>query len=71
VPLELRTGSHKLTVELRSSAGEMHDMEKNPGEMTNLFDEQAARSVRRELEDLLHKRPGAIRKAFDEPVGMA
>ena len=49
----------------------MYDVEKDPGEMSNLFDEPAARNSRQELEDLLHKRPGAIRDTFDEPVGMA
>ena len=66
----VRTRTHKLTVDRRSGAGELYDLESDPEEATNLFDAPEAAGVRRELESLLARRPddaGPIRT----PVGIA
>lgn len=66
----VRTRRHKLTVDLRSGAGELYDLQYDPNEMRNLFDEPEAREVRRELEDYLAQRPDDI-GPNRRPVGMA
>ena len=66
----VRTRTHKLTVDLRSGAGELYDLEGDPEEVCNLFDAPEAAGERRELEALLARRPddaGPIRT----PVGIA
>jgi arylsulfatase A-like enzyme len=74
VPLELRTvrtKTHKCTFELISGAGELYDLANDPLEMDNLFDDDGARAVRKELEDMMRARPGSIRNDFADPVGAA
>ena len=74
VPLELRTvrtKTAKLTLELGSGAGELYDLAGDPNEMDNRFDDPGAAALRRELEEMVHARPGDVLEAFDEPVGMA
>ena len=66
----MRTRTRKLTVDLRSGAGELYDLEGDPEEVCNLFDAPEAAGVRRKLEALLARRPddaGPIRT----PVGIA
>lgn len=74
VPLSLRTvrtASSKLTIELNSGAGELYNLNNDPNEMENLFQEGDASPVQRELEEMIRDRPGKILSTFDEPVGMA
>lgn len=74
VPLELRTGHTgraKLTLELRSGEGELYNLEEDPHEMFNLFEDPGAASMRRELEEMIQARPGEVLEHFEEPVGMA
>ncbi|UTW11405.1 sulfatase-like hydrolase/transferase [Marinobacterium rhizophilum] len=74
VPLSLRTvrtRRHKLTLEAVSGAGELYDLENDPHEMNNLFDDPAAASVRRELEAMLQNRPDDMRPELSIPVGTA
>jgi arylsulfatase A-like enzyme len=74
VPLKLRTvrtRTHKCTFELESKAGELYDLVNDPEEMINRFDDPAYLSVRRQMEELLHQRPGAVRTDLKEPIGMA
>lgn len=73
VALELRTvrtKTHKLTLELGSGAGEMYDLANDPAEMQNLFDDSGYSRVRKQLEEMLHERPGSIREQFAKPVGI-
>ncbi len=74
VSLELRTvhtGSAKLTLELISGVGELYDLENDPHEMNNLFEDSEAKALRNELEEMIRARPGKVLERFDEPVGMA
>ena len=44
----------------------MYDLEDDPDEMDNLFDDAGRRALRRELTDMIHARPGPILDAFPE-----
>lgn len=66
----VRTRRHKLTVDYASGAGEMYDLENDPNEMRNLFDDPAALPMRRELEEMLASRPDDMRPNQTQ-VGMA
>ena len=66
----VRTKTHKLTLELASGAGEMYDLANDPAEMQNLFHDRGYSRVRKQLEEMLHERPGSIREQFAEPVGI-
>jgi arylsulfatase A-like enzyme len=66
----VRTRRHKLTLEQISGAGEMYDLQEDPGEMRNCFDDPAYAAVRRTLCDMIASRPDE--KAAPLPqVGMA
>ena len=67
----VRTKRAKLTLELGTGAGEMYDLENDPHEMRNLFDDPAYSTLRKELTDMVRARPGGERDTFDAPVGMA
>ena len=66
----VRTKTHKFTVDLQSGAGELYDLENDPGEMRNLFDADEARDVQATLMTYLHQRPDDIRPNSVQ-VGMA
>ena len=66
----VRTKTHKLTVDLRSGAGELYDLASDPEEVRNLFNASEAVGVRRELEDLLACRPDDV-GPNRTPVGIA
>lgn len=69
VPLSLRcvrTETAKLTLELRSGAGEMYDLDADPYEMTNVFDDPDYADLRAELTQYIHERPDDI-----GPIGTA
>ncbi|MEO1681513.1 MAG: sulfatase-like hydrolase/transferase [Pseudomonadota bacterium] len=64
----VRTKTAKLTVDLRSGAGEMYDLEIDPHEMVNLFDQPDQADLRAKLEGYLHSRPNDI-GPINAPVG--
>ncbi len=66
----VRTQRHKLTLELISGAGELYDLQEDPGEMHNRFDDAALASVRRELQDMIASRPDDACAPLPQ-VGMA
>jgi len=66
----VRTRRHKLTLEQISGAGEMYDLQEDPGEMRNCFDDPAYAVVRRELLDMVAARPADQTAALPQ-VGMA
>ncbi|GJH29356.1 sulfatase-like hydrolase/transferase [Caballeronia novacaledonica] len=53
----VRTSRYRMTVERNSSAGELYDLQEDPNEMVNLFDDPSRKAVRKELEDMLATRP--------------
>jgi hypothetical protein len=66
----VRTRMHKLTVDLRSGAGELYDLVNDPHEMKNRFNDPGANSVQKELTDMIRSRPDDIRPRLPQ-VGMA
>lgn len=64
----VRTRTAKLTVDLRSGAGEMYDLARDPHEMRNLFDDPDHGALRADLEHLLAQRPDDI-GPINTPVG--
>lgn len=56
----VRTKTHKLTVDLRSGAGELYDMAEDPEERNNLFGKPDCREMQSALEELLQQRPEDI-----------
>ena len=67
----VRTRTHKLTIEAVSGAGELYDLEADPGEMTNRFDDPAMHNVQRELTEMINSRPDDAMDPPLQPVGMA
>ena len=67
----VRTGRHKLTLELNSGAGELYDLVDDPLEMDNRFDDPAMARARRELSDMIASRPDDAMKRPLPQVGMA
>ena len=63
----VRTKTHKLTVDLRSGAGEMYDLVNDPHEMENIFESSKKKS---ELMDMIRSRPDDIVPRLPQ-VGMA
>ena len=66
----VRTKTRKLTVDLRSGAGELYDLANDPEETRNLFDARESAGMRRELEAMLAERPDDI-GPNRAPVGIA
>jgi len=66
----VRTKTHKLTIDLQSGAGELYDLENDPGEMRNLFDADEASDVQARLMTYISQRPDDI-KPNSVQVGMA
>lgn len=64
----VRTKNAKLTMDLRSGAGEMYDLASDPDELDNLFDDPDHTSMREMLEGYLHQRPDDI-GPNRQPVG--
>ena len=66
----VRTRRHKLTLELRSGAGELYDLHDDPHEMHNRFNDDGFKKAQRELSDMVRSRPNdAIPR--QPQVGMA
>ena len=66
----VRTGRHKLTMDLISGAGELYDLLDDPAEMDNRFDDAAMAKVHRELRDMIASRPDDACAPLPQ-VGMA
>jgi arylsulfatase A-like enzyme len=67
----VRTRTHKLTLELKSGAGELYDLVNDPDEMDNRFGDPGIAIVQRQLTDMIRSRPDDVLQVFPEPVGMA
>lgn len=74
IDLELntvRTETLKLTIEKHSGAGEMYDLEADPDEMRNVFDDARYTRQRDTLSRLIEDRPGIVLSEYPQPIGMA
>lgn len=74
VALELRavrTARYSYTLELGSGSGELYDLQKDPQQLVNRFDDPAWGNLRKHMQDLLLARPGPVRAVLTEPVGIA
>jgi arylsulfatase A-like enzyme len=63
----VRTRDAKLTLELKTGAGELYDLKADPHEMNNVFDAPAYAELRDQLTALIHARPddaGPLRVAI-------
>lgn len=67
----VRTRTHKLTLELNSGTGELYDLEGDPYETTNRYDDPAMHNIQRELTGMIMSRPDDALDPPLEPVGMA
>lgn len=73
VGLELRvvrTERHKAIFELKSGAGELYDLETDPNELVNLYDDPAVRDIRERMRAIVEARPGSVRDPLPEPSGL-
>lgn len=66
----VRNRDFKLTMDMRSQAGEMYDLIADPDEMNNVFEDPAYAEQRARMESFLHQRPDDI-GPNREAVGMA
>ena len=66
----VRTRTHKMTVDLKSGAGEIYDLSVDPRERNNLFDTPKAGEIQDTLTKLLECRPDDMRPN-QRQVGMA
>ncbi len=64
----VRTQRYRLTLEAGSGAGELYDLQEDPHEMVNRFDDDAHAAVRRELLDMIASENPADRKKPVLPV---
>jgi arylsulfatase A-like enzyme len=67
----VRTRRHKLTLELGSGAGELYDLQEDPLELENRFDDASYRGVRAELSAMIRSRPDDALRPVLPQVGMA
>ncbi|WP_282159427.1 sulfatase-like hydrolase/transferase [Shimia thalassica] len=66
----VRSKTAKLTIDLQSGAGEMYDLESDPHELCNVFDDPDYASMKTDLSEILMSRPNDMRPN-QVPVGMA
>ena len=67
----VRTARYSCSFELNSGSGELYDMQEDPDQLVNRFDDPAYGPLREELRGLMLARPGLLRERLSEPVGMA
>lgn len=53
----VRTRRHRMSVDRISGAGELYDLEEDPNEMDNRYDDESYRAVRAELDAMARARP--------------
>ena len=73
VPLRLtcvHDGRFKLTFEAISQIGELYDLAKDPDELSDLWDTEAARDAQERLMGLIRERNAEALQDFADPVGM-
>jgi len=58
--MTVRSRRFRMSVDLRTDTGELYDMQEDPDEMTNLFDDPARQFVRAEHMEMIRSRPDDI-----------
>lgn len=53
----VRSNRYRMSVDLNTDTGELYDMQEDPDELDNLFDDPARAAVRREHMDMIRSRP--------------
>lgn len=53
----VRSFRYRMSVDLQTLAGELYDLQEDPEEMINLYDDAAKQAVRQELMDMINQRP--------------
>ncbi|MEO0793065.1 MAG: sulfatase-like hydrolase/transferase, partial [Pseudomonadota bacterium] len=66
----VRTGTHKLTKDLQSGAGELYDLVDDPDELRNRYDDPAYANIRGDLEAMIESRPADM-LPIQTQVGLA
>lgn len=55
--MTVRSKRYRMSVDLRTDTGELYDLQEDPDEMENLFDDPSRASIRAELRDMIRSRP--------------
>lgn len=55
--MTVRSHRYRMTVDLRTDTGELYDMQQDPDEMVNLFDDSNSAVIRQAHMDMIHARP--------------
>ena len=66
----VRTERYKLTLEANSGAGELYDLQEDPYETHNLFDDAGAGKIRKELIEMIKSRPNDTLSQPLQPSGV-
>ncbi len=56
----VKTRRYRMSVDLKTDTGELYDLQEDPDEMHNLFDDRGRQPVRAELMDMIRQRPDDI-----------
>lgn len=55
--MTVRSSRYRLSVDLKTDTGELYDLQEDPQEMINLFDDPGYRAVRTHHMDMIRSRP--------------
>ncbi|MEP3278275.1 MAG: sulfatase-like hydrolase/transferase [Stappiaceae bacterium] len=53
----VRSDRHRMSVDMNTSTGELYDLQEDPHEMINLFEDATAKTARADLMDMIRSRP--------------
>lgn len=56
----IRTKRYKAIFELESGTGEMYDLQEDPFELINIFEDRGYKKIKKELTEMMVERPGGI-----------
>lgn len=55
--MTVRSARYRMSVDLKTDTGELYDMQEDPDEMHNLFDDPSRAAIRHDHMDMIHSRP--------------